>query len=125
MTGASQYLLAIYRTERRTSPPVAPGTVAESLGRSPSSTTEMLQRLDERGLVSREPYDGVTLTPEGRETAAELYETFVMLSRFFDEVLNLDAHEAEAMQLAGAVSQTVVDRLASTLLDGGDTNAPD
>jgi Mn-dependent DtxR family transcriptional regulator len=82
----------------------------------------MLQRLAERGLVSHEPYEGATLTPDGRETAEELYETYVVLSRFFDEVLELAEYEKEAMRLVGTVSPVVVERLATTLL-GEETRA--
>ena len=117
MTGTPQYLLVLYRAERRGNVPVPPGTVADAVGRSAAATTEMLQRLDERGLVAHEPYEGATLTAEGRERAADLYGTYVTLSRFFDEVLDLSDHEREAMSLVGVISQTVVDRLATTLLD--------
>jgi DtxR family Mn-dependent transcriptional regulator len=125
MNGTSQYLLVLYRAERRGTVPVPPGTVADAVGRSPAATTEMLQRLDERGLVAHEPYDGATLTAEGRERAADLYETYVTLSRFFDEVLDLPDHEREAMSLVGVISPTVVDRLATTLLDADAASADD
>ncbi|MEF8814877.1 MAG: metal-dependent transcriptional regulator [Halovenus sp.] len=116
MTGASQYLLVLYMAEQRDSKPIAPGDLAAALDRSPAATTEMLQRLDERGLVAHEPYEGATLTDDGREAAEDLYETYVVLSRFFDDVLDLSDHEREALELAGTISPTVTERLASTLL---------
>ncbi|MFC6940564.1 metal-dependent transcriptional regulator [Salinirubellus sp. GCM10025818] len=115
MTEASRYVLVLYVTERRGSPPVPPGEVAEAIGRSPAATTEMLQRLDDRGLVTYEPYEGATLTDEGRETAEELYETYGTLSRFFRDVLGLEDYREEAIQLTGTISPTVADRLASIL----------
>ncbi|MHC3437190.1 metal-dependent transcriptional regulator [Natrialbaceae archaeon A-gly3] len=118
MTGATQYLLVVYVAERRDGPPVPPGYVADVLDRSPAATTEMLGRLEDRGLVIAEPYQGVTLTPEGRDSAREAAETYRTLSRFFREVLGLEEPEREAMQVAGSVSPHVVDRLATTLLDG-------
>lgn len=96
--------------------PVAPSVIADALDRSPAATTEMLQRLEERGLVNHEPYDGATLTSDGREAGEELYETYTTLSQFFREILDLEAHEEEAMRLAGNISPLVVERLASTLL---------
>jgi len=116
MTGSSAYLLVLYRAERRSDGPVSPGAVADAVGRSPAATTEMLQRLDDRGLVAHEPYEGATLTADGRERAEKLHETFVTLSRFFRDVLELDAHEKEAMSLAGTLSPAVADRLDATLL---------
>lgn len=116
MTGASHYLLVLYLAERRDAPPISPGRVADAVDRSPAATTEMLQRLESSGHLTYEPYEGATLTAAGRETAEELHETYEVLSRFFHEVLGLEEYEKEAMELAGAVSPTVVDRLASTLL---------
>lgn len=118
MIGATQYLLVVYVAERRDGSPVSPGYVADALDRSPAATTEMLGRLEDRGLVIGEPYQGVTLTPEGRDSAREAVETYRTLSRFFREVLELEEPEREAMQVAGSVSPHVVDRLAATLLDG-------
>ncbi|GAA0663175.1 metal-dependent transcriptional regulator [Natronoarchaeum mannanilyticum] len=114
-TGASQYLLVLRIAERRRSGPVPPGDVAAAVDRSPSATTEMLQRLEERNLVSYEPYDGARLTTEGREAVEELFETYVTLAVFFRDVLDLDDFEAEALRVAGAISPAVADRLASTL----------
>ncbi|MFC7139682.1 metal-dependent transcriptional regulator [Halosimplex aquaticum] len=116
MTGEAQYLVALYRAERELSPPIPPSRVAETLDRSPAATTEMLQRLEARGLVSHEPYEGATLTAEGRATAADLHDTYRTLARFCREVLDLDDYEEEAMRLTGNVSPTVAERLATTLL---------
>lgn len=125
MSATSEYLLVLYVAEQREDGPVAPGGVADALEKSPAATTEMLQRLDERGLVAHEPYEGATLTREGRETAEEIYETYTTLSQFFHEVLDLDDYEREAMQLAGTVSPVVADRLASTLLRDAETEPVD
>ena len=115
MSGAAQYLLAVYILEHRGDPPIRTNAVAEALDRSPATVTETFQRLDERGVVEYEPYEGVRLTDAGRERAAELHETYVTVSWFFRSVLDLDDYEAEAMGLAGLVSPTVAERLAATL----------
>lgn len=115
MSQTSQYLLALYVAEREQDDPVAPGDIAAAVERSPAATTEMLQRLETRGLVSHEPYDGATLTDEGRAIAEELHDNYVTLSRFFRNVLDLSNHEQEAMRVAGTISPVVVNRLASTL----------
>jgi len=119
---ADRYLLVLEVAERRRSPPVAPGHVADVLDRSPSAATEMLQRLDERDLVRYEAYEGAALTPMGKERAEDLYDTYRILWRFFRDVLDLDAPREEAMALAGAVSPTVAERLAATL--GVDAESP-
>lgn len=116
MDRAPKYLLVLYVAEQRLSPPIPPGYVADTLDRSPSTTTEMLQRLASRDLVTHEPYEGATLTDEGQDRATELYERYCTLSRFFRDVLDIEEHEEEALQLVGTVSTTVTERLATTLL---------
>lgn len=122
MTDAAEYLLVLYMAERQRSPPIPPGDVATELDRSPPAATEMLQRLASEGLVTYEAYEGATLTEEGRDRAAELYETYDTLEQFFRDVLELDGAKTEAMQLAGAISPTVADRLAATLLGADGTD---
>ena len=115
MSGAAQYLLAVYILGHRDAPPIRTNSVAETLDRSPATVTETFQRLDEEGLVDYEAYRGVTLTDSGRERARELHENYVTVSWFFRSVLDLDDCEGEAMELAGLVSPTVARRLADTL----------
>ena len=117
MSDAAQYLLVVARLTASGDEPVGSGRVADELGRSPSSSTEMLQRLADQGLVDYRPYEGVRLTDAGRERAAELQESYLVLRRFFDDVLALDDPDAEAFELAGSVSPLVTDRLATTVLD--------
>lgn len=116
MDRTAQYLTAIYRLAREEGEPIPPGRVAETLDRSPSAATEMVQRLESQELVEREPYDGVRLTDSGRERAKERYRTYRTLRTFFGEVLELDAPEREAYELVGAVSPTVAERLEETVL---------
>ncbi|ADE03142.1 MULTISPECIES: metal-dependent transcriptional regulator [Haloferax] len=120
MIGAPQYLLTLYIAEREDDEesPISPGYVADALDRSPPAATERLQNLDAKGLVDYEPYEGATLTAEGRDAAADLYDTYQILSRFCRDVLGVNDHEGEAMQLVGNVSPTVAERLSATLLRG-------
>ncbi|QKG91951.1 metal-dependent transcriptional regulator [Halorubrum salinarum] len=129
MTGAPQYLLAVYILGHRNGEPIGTGAVAEALDRSPATVTETFQRLDDDGLVEYRPYEGATLTDAGRERAAELHETYVTVSWFFRSVLDLDDSEGQAMRVAGLVSPIVAERLAETLPvetgDGTGTDADD
>jgi Mn-dependent DtxR family transcriptional regulator len=123
MANAVRYLLVVY-IEGGDDRPVPPGRLAERLNKSPAATTEMLQRLEADGLVVHEPYEGATLTDEGKESAEELYDTYRTLLRFFRDVLGLEDYEAEAMRLAGSVSPLVAERLAATLLGNTETSEP-
>jgi len=124
MERVSQYLLVVYVHERDDEPPIAPGRVARTLDRSPSATTEMLQRLADDDLLAYEPYDGVELTEQGRDRAADLYDTYRTLSTFFEHVLDLDDPDREARELADTVSPTVAQRLDDLLLGGDRVAAP-
>lgn len=125
MTGAAQYLLVIHMGELRDSAPVPPGDIASALDRSPAAVTEMLQRLETRGLVVHEPYEGATLTAEGHDRATDLYRTYRTLSQFFEEVLDLEHPEEEAFRIAGHVRPTVADRLSSLLHLESETGSVD
>jgi Mn-dependent DtxR family transcriptional regulator len=109
MNRGERYLIAVDRATVDDSTPAAPDDVADAVDRSPAATTEMLQRLESRGLVSYEPYEGVALSDEGRAAAEPLYETHAVLSTFFRDVLDVDDYEAEAMQLTGSVSPIVAE----------------
>ena len=115
MSGPAQYLLGLYIAEHRESEPVSPGVVAEMVGRSPATVIEAFRQFESDGLVSYEPYDGATLTDDGRRRAEELHDTYVTLSWFFRSILDIDDHETEAMEMCGAVSPAVAERLVSTL----------
>jgi DtxR family Mn-dependent transcriptional regulator len=51
----------------------------------------------------------------------ELHDSYVTLSWFFRSVLDLETHESEAMEMAGAIDPSVVDRLRTILPVGEQT----
>jgi len=75
--------------------------IALKLEVQPSSVSEMMRNLDEKGLVVYEKYSGVTLTPRGEEiakTIATRHETFVKFLRIIlvpSEIAMKDAHLLE------------------------------
>jgi DtxR family Mn-dependent transcriptional regulator len=115
MSGVDKYLLAVYIESQRGGSPVSSGAVADRLDKAAPSVTTMFQRLDERGLVTYEPYEGVALTTAGRDRAEQLHESYVTLSWFFRSVLDLETHESEAMEMAGVIGPAVADRLTTVL----------
>jgi len=115
MSGRGEYVLALYIADHQGEPPVSPGQVAERLGRSPATASEMFRKLGDDGLVDYEPYEGVALTEAGRARATELHETYVLLSWFFRAVLDLDDHEGKAMEMAAVMDHEVAAQLVETL----------
>ena len=113
----SLYLVALYIAEHEQSAPVSSGTVAERTDRTAGTVSEAFHDLAETELIEYEPYEGAVLTDAGYDRAQQLHETYVTLSWFFRDVLELPEYEQEAMEMAGAVSPTVARRLAATLLE--------
>jgi len=71
------------------------GMIAEAIDVKPPSVTEVLRKLEEKGLIVYEPYVGATLTEAGFEMARDLWQrhrTFADLLR----LLGVDRKVAEA-----------------------------
>ena len=116
MTDGATYLLAVRSLEESGGTPVPTGRVATLLDRSPSATTEAIQRLASRGFVEHEPYEGVASTPEGRREVESLWDRHLTLRRFYRDVLGVEEYEREAMEVAAVVRPDVAARLEATLL---------
>ncbi len=70
--------------------------LAEMMDVSPASTTEMIQRLANRDLVTHIPYKGCRLTPDGFQQAAMIKRREGLLKILLTEVIGFegDVHEA-------------------------------
>lgn len=113
---AEHYLKAIYRLGGEEQPVSLPA-LAEELTISPVSANEMVRKLTKRGLVTYEPYDGVTLTPEGLVKALAVTRRHRLWERFLTDVLGLgwDQVHEEACRLEHATSPLVEELLAQFL----------
>jgi DtxR family transcriptional regulator, Mn-dependent transcriptional regulator len=93
--------------------PVAIAAVAERLGVSNVSATEMVHRLQEAGLISHQPYKGISLTATGRDQAAEVVRSHRLWECFLAEHLGLrweTVHE-HACRLEHATVPEIADAL--------------
>lgn len=94
--------------------PVSIGRVAERLGVSPVSASEMMKRLVIQGLIRHRPYKGVTLTDSGRILASSVIRRQRLWECFLIDYLHLDwarAHDL-ACDLEHATAAEVEDALA-------------
>lgn len=75
--------------------------IAQNLGISQASVTNMIQRLDAEGYLIYERYRGVVLTDEGREIGREIARRHEVLTRLLSS-FGLDAatvhHDVEGME---------------------------
>jgi len=113
------YLKAIYRLEREGEPPVATSTIADTLDVTPPTATSMVEKLEDRELLDREKYKGVTLTPEGETVALEVIRHHRLLETFLTEELGYDWSEVheEAEILEHHISEEFERRVAAALDD--------
>lgn len=85
----------------------ATGAIAVQLGVSSASVSGMVRRLEQDGLVVREPYRGVRLTERGRSLALEMVRHHRLLESFLSRALGMswDRIHAEAEVLEHHISE--------------------
>ena len=110
------YLSVIYHQQERRET-VTTSSLAEELGVSMASVSEMLRKLGERGLVNYEPYQPVTLTGEGRRRAAQLVRHHRLWEVLLVKKLGMgwETVYREACNLEHATSEAVSEALAEFL----------
>ncbi|MFT4923390.1 MAG: DtxR family Mn-dependent transcriptional regulator [Haloarculaceae archaeon] len=113
------YLKTIYDLQRESDGQVATSAIAETLGVTAPSATSMMETLEERGLVEREKYKGVTLTHEGETVAIEVVRHHRLLETYLAEHLGYDWTEVhdEADRLEHHISEEFERRVAEKLDD--------
>jgi DtxR family Mn-dependent transcriptional regulator len=113
------YLKAIYELQRESDEPVATSRIADLLDVTAPTATSMMESLAERGLVEREKYKGVRLTPEGETVALEVVRHHRLLETYLTEELGYDWAEVhdEADRLEHHISEEFERRVAEMLDD--------
>ncbi|SMO68699.1 metal-dependent transcriptional regulator [Halorubrum cibi] len=113
------YLKAIYVLQAEEGAPVSTSAVAEYLEKTPPTVTDMLGKLADRGLVDREPYQGVELTADGEAVALEIVRHHRLLEAFLADQLDYDWSDvhAEADALEHHISEEFERRVADALGD--------
>lgn len=110
------YVKAICVLQRETGS-VSTSALAQRLGRTPASVTNMVKSLAEQGLVEHTPYYGVRLTPEGERLARRVIRRHRVIELYLIRQLGYswDRVHAEAERLEHAASDELVERMAAVL----------
>lgn len=110
------YLKAAFRLEQDGGP-VTTLRLAEELGLSGPSVTNMVKRLDDLKLVVHNPYHGIELTPAGRRVALEVIRHHRLLELYLSKALGYDLEEVhqEAERLEHHVSEELEARMERAL----------
>ena len=110
---SEDYLKAIYHLSKEKKGKIATSDIAKKLNVKPSSTTEMLHKLEVKKLVIRKKYYGVNLTGDGEKIAIMLVRRHRLWEVFLAKKLHFEwgeVHElAEELEHIG--SEKLINRL--------------
>lgn len=96
---------------------VSTGQIAQDLAVAPATVTSMLKTLSGSGLVSYEPYSGVSLTAAGQQLAMHVLRRHRLVELFLERIMGMDWSEvhAEAELLEHTVSDRLIERMDEML----------
>jgi len=114
---AEMYLKAILLLGYE-NPPVTVTKIAEFLGVSPASVSEMMKRMEANELVINTG-TGIVLTETGLQEARKLVRRMRLAERLLSDILGLPLDQVyeEACRLEHAISDAVEERIAAVLGD--------
>lgn len=114
---AEDYLKQLYRLGQGGT--VGTQALADALNVTPASTTGMLRKLTDLGLVEHAAYRGARLTPAGEKVALEVVRHHRLLELYLHRALGypLDEVHDEAERLEHVISEAFEARIAAWLGD--------
>jgi DtxR family Mn-dependent transcriptional regulator len=111
------YLKAIYHLSEDGKVQVSTNAIADAIQTKPASVSDMIQRLDRKGVINYTKYQGVKVTEEGQEAALKVIRKHRLWEVFLVEHLNFswdEVHEV-AEQLEHIKSALLIERLDAFL----------
>lgn len=108
-----EYLAEIYRLQED-SPTVSTTSLADRLHVSAPAVPRMLKRLRNAGYVKHKPYQGIELTPRGREEALRELRRHRILEVFLVDVMGFNWDEAHehADEMGKGLNDAISERMA-------------
>ena len=113
------YAKAIYALQTQRGSAVNTNAIAERLGVTPASASNMAKKLSAHGLVEHVPYKGVRLTDAGQRVALEVLRHHRLLELYLAENLDVpwDRVHDEAEVLEHVLSEELEELIARKLGD--------
>lgn len=102
--------------------------IADTMGVSRPSVTQIISKLADMGYVEHEPYRDVTLTPKGIRTARSIARKHQLFREFLTEILGVpvEVAEAEACKLEHSIGTVTTERFSAFVeFISRDKNPPD
>ena len=107
------YIKCIYHLGKGENVTISTNAIAELMATKPSSVTDMVKKLSEKGFVNHRKYQGVTLTDQGKTIALSIIRKHRLWEVFLVEKLDFtwdEVHEV-AEQLEHIKSEKLINRL--------------
>ena len=116
-TAMEDSLKSIYTLQQEQGERVTTAELAEYLDRAAPTVTNTVAKLEDRGLVDREKYQGVELTEKGTAVALEVLRHHRLLEAYLTEHLGYDWADvhAEAETLEHHISEELERRIVEAL----------
>lgn len=114
--GQEEFLELVYRLTA-TGGVARTSALAYRMKTSLGTVTNLVERLEKKGLVAHQPYRGVILTARGKRVASKIVERHRLLERFLVEFLMIPSERAHkyACRMEHAVDKEVVSAIANLL----------
>ena len=111
------YLKVIWASKEWTDKPLTINDLAARMGFAPSTVSEAVKKLTDRGLVTHRPYRAIDLTDRGTSVAIQMVRRHRLVETFLVDYLDYswDEVHTEAEILEHAVTEVFIDRLAAKL----------
>lgn len=111
------YLKVIWSSKEWTDKPLTTNELAARMGFAPSTVSEAVKKLTDRGLVTHRPYGAIDLTDTGTSAAIRMVRRHRLVETFLVDYLDYswDEVHAEAELLEHVVADVFIDRLAAKL----------
>jgi DtxR family Mn-dependent transcriptional regulator len=118
-----EYLEVIYYLSARREPVIG-ARLAEWMGVTPPTVTNIVQRMEEQGYIARDGKGEIRLTDEGFALAEAMVKRHRILERFLVDIMQVPWHliHEEAVRLEHALSPTMEARIEA--LVGDSTTCP-
>ena len=111
------YIKAIYHLSKGDRAMVSTNAIAEQMNTKPSSVTDMVKKLSDKGMVNYKRYKGVSLTEIGSKSALSIVRKHRLWEVFLVEKLDFawdEVHEV-AEQLEHIKSEALIEKLDAHL----------
>ena len=107
------YLKTILSISLRNDGRISTNEIANEIGTSPASVSDMFKKLQEKKLIKYKKYQGVSLTKKGRENATNILRKHRLWETFLVNTLNFSWDEVHiiAEQLEHIQSEKLIDEL--------------